>query len=197
LLSWGPSSTGRATTRILKNEVSAPVAAASSHQNSVQFFDSHQTAATALAEFVRAGLARNERIVVIARLADWNRAAVDLSRDVALSEAIGSGRLTVCDSTRTLDAISVNGWPSPERFDRVVGTMIAAAHAGGSALRAYGDMVDVLAADGRCDAAARLEELERSARACAVHPLLRLFLRALLWRAERCGAASDSAIALA
>lgn len=138
---------------------------ASSHEHSVQLFDSHQTAASALAEFVRAGLAHNEQVVLIARLADWNRAAVDLSRDVALSDAIDSGRLTVCDSTRTLDAISVDGWPSPDRFERVVGTMIAAAHAGGGALRAYGDMVDVLAAEGRCDAAARLEELWNDLRA--------------------------------
>jgi hypothetical protein len=138
---------------------------ASARQHLVQFFDSHQTAATAVAEFVRAGLAQNERVVLIARLADWNRAAVDLSRDVALSEAIDSGQLTVRDSTRTLDAISVDGWPSPERFERVVGRMIAAAHGGGGALRAYGDMVDVLAADGRCDAAARLEELWNDLRA--------------------------------
>ena len=130
-----------------------------SYEHSVQFFDSHHTAATAIAEFVRVGLANDERVILIMRLADWNRTAVDLSRDVALSEAIESGRLTVRDSTRTLDAISVDGWPTPERFERVVGTMIAEAYAHGGALRAYGDMVDVLAADERCDVAARLEEL--------------------------------------
>jgi hypothetical protein len=139
--------------------VSELITTVPSHEHSVQFFDSHETAATAVAEFVRTGLGQNQRVILIARLADWNRAAVDLSRDVALSGVIESGQLTFCDSIRTLDEISVDGWPSPERFDRVIGTMIAAAHAGGGVLRAYGDMVDVLAADGRCDAAARLEEL--------------------------------------
>jgi hypothetical protein len=137
--------------------VSELITTVPSHEHSVQFFDSHETAATAVAEFVRTGLGQNQRVILIARLADWNRAAVDLSRDVALSGVIESGQLTFCDSIRTLDEISVDGWPSPERFDRVIGTMIAAAHAGGGVLRAYGDMVDVLAADGRCDAAAHLQ----------------------------------------
>ena len=88
--------------------MSEAIAMASARQHLVQFFDSHQTAATAVAEFVRAGLAQNERVVLIARLADWNRAAVDLSRDVALSEAIDSGQLTVRDSTRTQEAARAN-----------------------------------------------------------------------------------------
>ena len=125
----------------------------------MQLFDSHLTAATALAQFVRQGLENDERIILIARLDDWSRAAVDLSRDVSLADVIASGRLTVCDSGLTLHALLVDGWPSPEQFERIITPMIVAATQHGRPVRAYGDMVDVLAAERRHAAAARLEEL--------------------------------------
>jgi hypothetical protein len=133
-------------------------------EHAVQFFDSHQTAATAIAEFVRQGVARSERMILIARPPDWTRAAVELSRDIDLSTLVESGTLTVLDSVRTLDALSRDGWPSADRFNQLIATMIDGAARGGP-VRAYGDMVDVLAADGHFEAAARLEELWNDLRA--------------------------------
>jgi hypothetical protein len=128
--------------------------------HSVQLFDSHDSAATALAEFVKAGLASGEQILLVIRLDDWNRAAVDLAcHQVALSEAIRSGQLTVCDSARVLATVMVEGMPSEERFEDTVGRLVSRCAACGSRLRAYGDMVDLLAAEGRFDAAERIEEL--------------------------------------
>jgi hypothetical protein len=127
--------------------------------HSVQLFDSHDSAAAALAEFVRTGFANGEQIVLVTRLGDWNRAAVDLARELPLGEAISSGQLTVCDSSRTLGTLLVDGMPSAERFESLVGGLISRCAARGTALRAYGDMVDLLAADGRFEAAERLEEL--------------------------------------
>ena len=134
-------------------------------KHAVQLFDSHRTAALAIAQFVRDGLASNERIILVTRLDDWNRAAVHLSREVPLADAIASGRLTVCDSRRTLESVLEDGWPSPALFDRVITPLIVAATRDGSQVRAYGDMVDTLAGDGRYAAAARLEEIWNDLRA--------------------------------
>lgn len=125
----------------------------------MQLFDSHRSAAIAIAQFVRHGLANDERIILIVRLDDWNRAAVYLSRDVSLTDAIASGRLTVRDSRRTLESLLEDGWPSPQRFDAVVTPLVESVMRHGNRVRAYGDMVDSLAGEGRYAAAAQLEEL--------------------------------------
>ena len=54
-------------------------------RHGVQLFDSNGSAARALAGFVREGLAHDEQIVLVTRLDNWNRAAVDLARDFPLS----------------------------------------------------------------------------------------------------------------
>ena len=134
-------------------------------EHAVQLFDSHRSAAIAIAQFVRHGLANNERIILVVRLDDWNRAAVYLSRDVALADVIASERLKVCDSRRTLESLLEDDWPSAQLFERVVTPLITAAMQDGSQVRAYGDMVDLLAGEGRYAAAARLEEIWNDLRA--------------------------------
>src|SRR5687767_3348727 len=132
--------------------------------HSMQLFDSRESTAAALAEFVKAGFERDEHILLVTRLDNWNRAAVDLGRQLPLSEAVSSGQLTVCDSSLMLKALLVDGIPSAERFGDTVGSLVSRLAARGRGLRAYGDMVDLLAADGSFDAAERLEELWNSLR---------------------------------
>src|SRR5688572_23104219 len=127
--------------------------------HSMQLFDSRESTSAALAEFVKAGLERDEQILLVTRLDDWNRAAVDLGAQLPLSEAVSSGQLTVCDSSRMLQALLEDGIPSAERFENTVGALVAESATRRSGLRAYGDMVDVLSAEGRYDAAEQLEEL--------------------------------------
>jgi hypothetical protein len=125
----------------------------------VQLFDSNSSAGRALTDFVREGLANGEQIVLVTRLDNWNRAAVDLAREFPLSDAVASGQLTVRDSRLTLAAILVDDTPSPERFEQTVANLISQSAKRGTPLRAYGDMVDLLAEDRRFEAAAQLEEL--------------------------------------
>jgi hypothetical protein len=127
--------------------------------HSVQLFDSHASTATALAEFVKAGFACDEQILLVTRLDNWNRAAVDLGRQLPLGEAVSSGQLTVCDSSLMLKGLLVDGMPSAERFEHTVSALVSRLAVYRSGLRAYGDMVDLLAADGHFEAAERLEEL--------------------------------------
>jgi hypothetical protein len=152
---------GRGINRYTYNVFEPPNAASTaSHEHAVQLFDTHASAAIGLAQFVTDGFARGEQVVLITRLANWNRAAVDLARrQIPLSGAIHSGQLVVCDSTRMLDALLTDGWPSADRFEHVIGGLVHEAVERGAGLRAYGDMVDLLAAEGSFEAAERVEEL--------------------------------------
>ena len=130
------------------------------HLHSVQLFDSHESAAHALTSFVTQGFTNGDQMLLVMRLDDWNRAAVNLAYAGApVGEAISSGQLVVRDSLRTLNAIRVGDLPTAERFENIVGDLVRECAARAANLRVYGDMVDLLAADGRFDAAARLEEL--------------------------------------
>lgn len=66
--------------------------------------------------------------------------------------------IRVLDARATLDAVLVDGWPDPQRFEAAVGAPVRALAAGGP-LCAFGEMVALLCADGRPDAAVALERL--------------------------------------
>jgi hypothetical protein len=134
-------------------------------------FDSHESAAYTLASFVTEGIARGEQVLLVARLEDWNRAAVKLASDQTLADALMSGQLVVRDSGRILGALLVDGWPSRERFDKTVGDLIESYAGRNEPLRVYGDMVDLLAADGRFEGAEQLEVLWNDLRVRLQAPL--------------------------
>jgi hypothetical protein len=70
------------------------------------------------------------------------------------------GQLLVLDADETLSQFMVADWPDADRFERSVGRIIAdAAATGATPVHAFGEMVAVLCAQERYDAALRLEEL--------------------------------------
>lgn len=126
----------------------------------VHLTDSPLSAARALAAFVREGFQNGDVILVVARPETWNLAAVELAGERAwLPKAVADGRIVVRDSTRTLAACLAGEMPEAARFETAVASLVRNCAARGGRLRVYGDMVDVLAGDGRFEAAARLEEL--------------------------------------
>jgi signal transduction histidine kinase len=76
-------------------------------------------------------------------------------------QARRAGRYVPLDAAETLARITNEGWPDPVKFGEIIGGAVARATAAGSAaqVRAFGEMVALLWADGRRDAAVRLEEL--------------------------------------
>jgi PAS domain S-box-containing protein len=68
-------------------------------------------------------------------------------------------RLVALDAETTLAGFMVDGWPDRARFDAVVGTLVRDATGRHDSVRAYGEMVALLCADGLYDAAVALEEL--------------------------------------
>jgi hypothetical protein len=130
------------------------------------------TDVTELAEsvgvYLAAGLDRGEPAVVIATPAHWGRFAERLAAlGWGARELDESGLLWLADADETLVALMVDGRPSPERFEQVVGGLldrVAERHPAKRA-RAYGEMVDLLCRRGDPRSAAALEELwNRAAR---------------------------------
>jgi hypothetical protein len=129
-------------------------------QHIVQLFDSTESLVETVSAFVRDGLIQGDAVLVVMRLPQWNSIASRLSsRNVALSDAIGSGQLTVLDVARTLARIMWYGTPIRGLFDEVVGQTVRQIRSRGAQLRVYGDMVDALAEDGNFHAAHELEKL--------------------------------------
>jgi len=101
-----------------------------------------------------------DRALVVMRLAQWNSVASELTRRrVSLSDAIASGQLTVLDGTRTLARIMPHGSPCRGLFEEVIGKTVRQICAAGARLRVYGDLMDVLAADGNFHGAHELEKM--------------------------------------
>jgi PAS domain S-box-containing protein len=68
-------------------------------------------------------------------------------------------RVAWLDADAVLAQFMVDGWPDAARFEAAVGSIVDAACAGGATVHAFGEMVALLCARGRHDAALRLEAL--------------------------------------
>jgi hypothetical protein len=110
-----------------------------------QFFDSDDSRAESVAHYVAEGLNAEEHVVVVARPVHW---ATILERlrglGIAGDRALGDGSLIVKDAMDVLRRLSSHGTPNARLFDDTVGTAIRG-HADRGSVRAYGEMVDILA----------------------------------------------------
>lgn len=110
--------------------------------------------------WVGAGLVSGEAVVVIATPA--HRGALEEvleSRGLTLSVAREQGRYVALDAADTLAQFVAGDVVDELRFTEVVGGSIARASAHGSRVRAFGEMVGLLWAEGEREIALRLERL--------------------------------------
>lgn len=118
----------------------------------VQTYQDPAFLAEAVAEYLGTGLRRGETAIVIARPQHAAR----------FQEKIGAaaerGQLVVLDAEETLARFMANGMPQWNAFHEVIGGLIAQVRLQYPAVRAYGEMVDILWQQGNRDAAIRLEE---------------------------------------
>jgi hypothetical protein len=111
----------------------------------MQLFDSDLSLADNVAHFVGQGLARDEQVLVVMSGERWNAVAIRLALlGCPVDDALRFGQLVVRDA---------------DEFFATVGSLIEAQSACGRPLRVYGEMVDVLIAQGHYAAALELEEL--------------------------------------
>ena len=124
---------------------------ASAHEHLVQFYEDDAFLIDELSNFIGAGLEEGQAGLVIATEA--HRA--DLARRLKLSD-----RYIALDAAETLSKFMVDGWPDDRRFAAEMKNLLRrTAPDGNRKVRAFGEMVALLWAEGKQDAALRLEEL--------------------------------------
>jgi hypothetical protein len=127
----------------------------------VQLFDEPESLVSSVAAFVHEGWKRGDHLLVVARAANWALTAVELEAlGCSVGDAAASGRLVVLDASTTMAGFMVNGAPHPEKFAASVGELVhRLAAASPAGLTIYGEMVDVLVAQGNFEGAEQLEAL--------------------------------------
>jgi PAS domain S-box-containing protein len=128
----------------------------------VQFYDDETFLLGAIGRFVGPALGAGEACLIIATASHQAQIAQQLAaRGFDLAALSEQGRYVALDAAETLSRFMVDGWPDEKRFVEVVGATVARAAAAGQVphVHAFGEMVALLCAEGRPEAAIRLEEL--------------------------------------
>jgi signal transduction histidine kinase len=126
----------------------------------VQFYEADTFLLDSLGGFIGAGLREGDACIVVAT--KEHRESLDerlqaYGLDVAAARA--SGQFVSLDASEVLSQFMVDGQPEPGRFAEIVGGLVARVAEGRPRTRIFGEMVALLWADGRSEAAIRLEEL--------------------------------------
>lgn len=135
-----------------------------SQAHSVQFYEDDDFLLDGLSRFIGAALLAGDSAVVIATKSHRERLTRRLnSRGLDLTPAIKRGRYVSLDAADTLSKFMVGGRPEGTRFLSIIGSVIkklgAAAQAEHPRVAAFGEMVALLWAEGKWDAAIQLEKL--------------------------------------
>jgi hypothetical protein len=129
-----------------------------SSEHIVQFFDSDESRAESVAEFIADGYRRAEPVIVVVTPARWAGAVKRLEAiGIPVSRATRDGRIVVKDCVETLDRVSRDSSPDSRAFEATVGRVVAGLPRGSGRVRAYGEMVDLLAQRGDLADAIKLE----------------------------------------
>ena len=127
----------------------------------VHLFDEPKSLVDTVATYLQDGWRRGDTLLVVARASHWALTSVELmARECPVDELVAAKRLVVLDAPTTLAAFMVNGEPDRERFQQSVGdTVRRLCRESSAGLTIYGEMVDILAAQGNFIAAEHLEAL--------------------------------------
>jgi hypothetical protein len=126
----------------------------------VQFFDSDESRAECVAAFLADGYRAGEPAIVVARPVNWASMSELLqAQSIPVQQAITDGMIVVHDANEALRRISRSGSPDGEAFDAIVGKAVGRLAHRGPRVRAYGEMVDMLAQRGELPDAIKLEAL--------------------------------------
>jgi signal transduction histidine kinase len=145
----------------------APAAHWADHGHSahvVQFYGEDAALLDDLSRFIGTALGAGEAAVVIATREHRDGLAKRLQAwGLDTAKAIAQGRYIPLDAAETLAKITPGGWPDAVRFADVIGGVIArvgvASDGEPRRIAAFGEMVALLWAQGKPDAAIRLEQL--------------------------------------
>lgn len=126
----------------------------------MQLFDNRDSLADAVSSFLASGVLDANPVFVVCTPDHWRAIAAGLDRHGVPVEAFrASGHITVADARDTLSQFMSAGFLDPAQFHASVGTIVKSLARPGTRLRVYGEIVNLLAAEGDFAAAKRLEEL--------------------------------------
>jgi PAS domain S-box-containing protein len=132
--------------------------------HSVQFYEDDDFLLDGLSRFIGGALLAGDSTIVVASKAHRNELTSRLIKGgLDLTAAITGGRFVSLDAAETLSKFMVDGRPDGKMFSRIVGKVMtqvgAASRAEHPRVAAFGEMVALLLAEGKRDAALQLEEL--------------------------------------
>ncbi|MBC8030028.1 MAG: MEDS domain-containing protein [Pyrinomonadaceae bacterium] len=126
----------------------------------VQFYEGDGFLLNSLSGFIGTAISSNDAALVVATQA--HRDSLDellIANGLDVANAKARGQFVSLDAAEMLTRFMVDGSPEPGRFNEVIGGLIASVSDGRPRVRAFGEMVALLWADGQYQAAIRLEEL--------------------------------------
>lgn len=126
----------------------------------VQIYADEGSFIDTLSGFIGDGLRQGDVAVVIATAAHQTSLALHLRKaGIDLDAALADGSFIPLDAATTLSRFMVNGWPDGNLFRGVVDEIIGNARNNGRRVRAFGEMVALLWAQGHQGATVQLEHL--------------------------------------
>lgn len=132
-----------------------------SGEHFVQFYENDEFLVNAVTDFVGSGLVAGEAGIVIATEAHRRAIAEGLrvKHDLDVAEARAAGRYEALDADETLAMFMVDGMPDPALFAAAIGPKLAGLARHGRPVRAFGEMVALLAMEGNGAGTVSLEGL--------------------------------------
>jgi hypothetical protein len=114
------------------------------HFHAVRFYENEASLCRVVANFLREGLAFGQPALVIASAEHSSGIVAELrARELNIERLIASRDLVLVDANDALASFMVGGYPNPEKFWKTI-TAALDSMRGGVAIRAYGEMVDIL-----------------------------------------------------
>ena len=126
----------------------------------VQIYQNDLALIDSLEGFIAGGLSAGDAVVIIAT--PTHRAALQRrleSQGFDIAAVAAADRYSALDAEKTLAKFMINGWPDDELFQTLIEQLLARAQSGGRRVRAFGEMVAILWAQGNNGATVQLEHL--------------------------------------
>jgi PAS domain S-box-containing protein len=132
--------------------------------HTVQFYSEDHSLIVGLSRLIATALVTGSSAIVIATKAHRDALTLELQAGgLDTMAAVWQGRFILLDAAQTLAKFTVDGWPDGALFTELIGGYVARAQAaapgGNSRVVAFGEMVSLLWAQRKPDAALRLEQL--------------------------------------
>jgi hypothetical protein len=148
--------------------------------HAVQIYRDDAAFLDALEGYVASGLRAGDSVIVIATAGHLHELEKRLRGNwLDLDRARWEDRFIAVLATETLSRFMVKGRPDAELFKQVAAELLARARGKGRAVRAFGEMVAVLWAEGNREAALELEGLWNGVQAIEKFPLFCAYPRSV------------------